>query len=143
VVQDEDISSECQDFVELVLHNRRFICANGVPLYSKRDCSVCFVYLKSGEWCRVDSGVQMFLTDKFSAYKPLRFLRVVKYPVIDAPAMLGKNLTVLNGNPSGLPGSVLVPVDQVLCTGIAVPKPLADTSKNDGHKRVVVPNLFL
>eukprot|EP00808_Paulinella_micropora_P019724 g59198.t1 len=58
-------------------------------------------------------------------------------------AMLGKNLTVLNGDPSVLPGSVIVPVDPVLCTGIAVPKPLADTAKPDGHKRVVVPNLFL
>jgi len=86
----------------------------------------------------------MFLHSRFGVnYKHLTFLRVVKYPVVGSPAVLARNLTVLDGDELGLPASKLISLHEVLCTGIAAIKPLNNTAEPDEHKRVVVPSLYL
>jgi len=145
-VKDRDISFHCKDFVQLVLQSRRFTCADGLAGRQNRDCSSCFVYLKSGQWCRVDSGVQLVFNARVARNQlkqiPMCFLRVVKYPVL-INAVLGKNLTVLDGNEETLPDSELISVEDVVCTGLACPKPLNNTAELHEHQRLVVPSLYL
>eukprot|EP00808_Paulinella_micropora_P028969 g4434.t1 len=71
----------------------------------------------------------------------MRFLRVVKYQVL-INAVLAKHLTVLDGNEETLPASELIPVEDVICTGLACPTQLNDTAELDEHERFVVPSLF-
>eukprot|EP00808_Paulinella_micropora_P020243 g64556.t1 len=127
--------------MQLVLQSRRFTCADGLKGRAYRDCSSCFVYLKSGQWCRVDSGVQVFFTARVSRDEHKQ-ISIRFYPVL-INAVLGKHLTVLDGNEEILPASELIPVEDVVCTGLACPKPLNDTAELDEHERFVVPSLYL
>lgn len=134
--------------MQLVLQSRRFTCLDGLRGQRSRDCSSCFVFSKSAQWCRVDSGVKIVLTTRFhqdgNELEPIEmyFLRVVKYPVLVC-AVIGKQLSVLDGNEETLTMTELIPVEDVVCTGIACPKPLHDTAIQDEQKRVVVPSLYL
>eukprot|EP00808_Paulinella_micropora_P009249 g12764.t1 len=50
---------KCREFVDFVLHGRRFVCSRGLYANRSQDHSASFVRLKTGEWCRVEKGLEL------------------------------------------------------------------------------------
>ena len=131
---------KCREFVDFVLHGSRFVCARGLRANRNQDHSASFVRLRTGEWCRVEKGLELDLETHCGGC--LKILAVVPYPVLDRGA-LGIKPVVLNNNPASHGAMKFVKMQDISTPAVTVLKPRGDTATGDAGKRIALPALPL
>eukprot|EP00808_Paulinella_micropora_P000445 g65370.t1 len=132
------VGKRCREFVEFVLHGRRFTCAQGLNAQRSKDVSGLFVLLKTGECCRVDKGLELDLQGSDS----LKVLAVVPYKVLNN-GHLGVKPVVLENLPVGRGNFKWVKFTDITTPVVTVLKPQRDTADFDQPRRIALPALAL
>jgi len=137
-VDDHLVGKKCREFVEFVLHGRRFTCAQGLNAHRSKDSSGSFVRLKTGEWCRVDKGLELNLQGSAS----MKVVAVVPYRVLNH-GQLGVKPVVLENLPVGRGNFKWVKFTDIATPAVTVLKPQRDTAESDQSRRIAMPALAL
>ena len=130
------LDGRSRDFAEFVFHGKRFTCVSGLSPNRDRDISASFVRLKTGQFCRVDKGLELGGT--ISEDGSLCWLAVVPYQVKQA-AVLARRLTTLENDESTHGPLQWISVRDISSAAVSLLKPLGDTAASSQTTRVVIP----
>eukprot|EP00808_Paulinella_micropora_P000389 g33057.t1 len=130
-----ELDGRSREFAEFVLQDTRFTCVSGLNSNSSCDISASFMLLKTGEFCRVEKGLE--LGGKISEGGSLCFLAVVPYKVKQA-AILAPLTTPDNDEPTHEPLR-WISVKDISCAAFSLLKHLADTAAISQTTRIVIP----
>eukprot|EP00808_Paulinella_micropora_P000076 g68150.t1 len=115
---------KCSEFVDFVLHGQRFVCSRGLYAHRNQDHSASFVRLKTGEWCRVEKGLELDVE-------------------VDNHGVVGIKPVVLNNDPVSHGALRFVKIQNISAPAVTVLKTQGGTASCDVGKRIAMPALAL
>ena len=128
------LDGRSREFGEFVLQGKRFTCVSG--LNSSTDISASFVLVKTGEFCRVEKGLE--LGGKVGEGGSLCFVAVVPYKVKQA-AVLARRLATLDNDESTHEPLRWISVKDISSAAVSLLKPLANTAASSQSTRILIP----
>jgi len=122
-------------FEQFVCGGRRFLCALGLSPRKKQDISASFVQLDNQQYCLVNYGLQLVVSEGIVP----RFLYVTLFNT-KQKGVLGVRPTLLE--PTAPKRKMWIRMDQIHCSVVAFRKPIRKTAELHETIRVAVPVLI-